>query len=357
VVAAQAAPAIASHAAEAIDSEAARYGRPGLVPIGLGTLVPKDAATQHKTALELRPMAPRPLLPGSGLRTIAEAGAESLEPTSATPLWKRAWGPVIQHSRALRSGYVWTGLAACLLLAFFLRSPRETERLAEDVQAVQGFRTVLAGHWESLQESVSHRAAVSLADDFRAGLGRWEGDGEWADSWSYDAAGFVRPGNLAIYKPSIPLVDYDFSFAGQVEADGLSWVARASNTNNYYAIRLAITEPGPLPRATIVRYPVVDGRRGPTTRTEVPFTLRNQQMHDIRTDVHDDDFTVYVNGQLVDYWSEPRLPVGGVGFFRSGRERSRLRWLNVTHQYDLLGRLCALVAPYNFDQAARSIEP
>ena len=33
--------------------------------------------------------------------------------------------------------------------------------------------------------------------------------------------------------------------------------------------------------------------------------------------------------------------------FASRGEESRLRWLNITHQYDMLGRLCAYLAPYN----------
>ena len=49
---------------------------------------------------------------------------------------------------------------------------------------------------------------------------------------------------------------------------------------------------------------------------------------------------------MVDSWSEPRLPHGGIGFFTARGEESRVRWVSVTHQYDMLGRLCAYLAPY-----------
>ena len=46
-------------------------------------------------------------------------------------------------------------------------------------------------------------------------------------------------------------------------------------------------------------------------------------------------------------WSDSRLKRGGIGFFSPHGEESRVRWVQVTHQYDMLGRLCAYLAPYN----------
>ncbi len=60
---------------------------------------------------------------------------------------------------------------------------------------------------------------------------------------------------------------------------------------------------------------------------------------------------------MVDSWSEPRLRQGGVGFFTARGEESRLRWVQVTHQYDMLGRLCAYLAPYNIPSTNGSWQP
>ncbi len=59
-----------------------------------------------------------------------------------------------------------------------------------------------------------------------------------------------------------------------------------------------------------------------------------------------ENFSLGIQGQMIDSWSEPRLPRGGVGFFTSHDEESRVRWVAITHQYDMLGRLCAYLAPY-----------
>ncbi|MCP5118631.1 MAG: hypothetical protein GY953_48075, partial [bacterium] len=52
--------------------DAAERARTGLVKLGLGRVVPLDSATEHRTALTPRTMAPKPMPPPSGLQTIPE---------------------------------------------------------------------------------------------------------------------------------------------------------------------------------------------------------------------------------------------------------------------------------------------
>jgi len=52
----------------------------------------------------------------------------------------------------------------------------------------------------------------------------------------------------------------------------------------------------------------------------------------------------------VGLYKDDTLKSGGVGLFRARGEKARVRWISVMHQYDLLGRLCALIAPYNLDR-------
>ena len=72
-------------------------------------------------------------------------------------------------------------------------------------------------------------------------------------------------------------------------------------------------------------------------------------------DVQGSEFSVEVQGQIADSWTETRLPRGGVGFFTASGEASRLRWMQITHQYDMLGRLCAYLAPYDTTNAGAGI--
>ena len=328
--------------------------RPDFVAAGLDSIIPRDAATEHVSFLQPRSMCPKPMAPASGLGTVAEQEPQLMEPAPSDPLWKRAWGPVVERYSSVPAGMKWAGLAIPLVVAVLLRMPDVAPPRAALEGSGEGVPTVFASQWHSFQDDIARRAAISLSDDFRSGLGDWDGAGNWAESWSYDPAGFVRPGRLAIYMPSVPLSDYRMEFVGQIERRALSWVCRAADASNYYAMKLVIVEPGPLPRAAIIRYPVIDGRAGRRIHKPLPFTLRNQRMHRVRIDVRGDNYTAYVDGQLVDFWTYHGRDTGGVGFFRDGGERSRLRWVSVTHQYDFLGRLCALLAPYSIDDRQRN---
>ena len=74
---------------------------------------------------------------------------------------------------------------------------------------------------------------------------------------------------------------------------------------------------------------------------------RADTLYNIRMDVRGANFSVEVQGQMADSWTEPHLTRGGVGFFTARGEVSRVRWVQITHQYDMLGRLCAYLAPYD----------
>ncbi len=79
-------------------------------------------------------------------------------------------------------------------------------------------------------------------------------------------------------------------------------------------------------------------------------------MQQVEVTVSGDTITTRLMGQVVDSFSEPRLASGGVGFYSPKGDRSLLRWVSITHQYDYVGRLCALLAPYNVSQEARRME-
>jgi hypothetical protein len=127
----------------------------------------------------------------------------------------------------------------------------------------------------------------------------------------------------------------------------LSWVVRATDYDNYYVIKLVVLKTGPMPVLGLTRYAVVNGVADARVDTTVPIDARADTLYRVVMDIHGADFSLSAQGQMIDAWSEPRLPHGGVGFFCARGEESRLRWVQVTHQYDMLGRLCAFLAPYD----------
>jgi hypothetical protein len=222
-------------------------------------------------------------------------------------------------------------------------APQNLDQVQTQVQKVVELQ------WKNVNQTISDRAAVAYADDFRSGLDAWESHSNLTRSWSYDAAGFVRPGPLAIFKPTVDLSDYRFEFLGEIDQKAMGWAFRAQDLNNYYAMKFVVVKPGPLPLVHIVRYAVINGKEGPHVDKPLPMTVRTDMLYRIQVNARGSDFTILAQGQVVDFWTDSRLSHGGVGFSCNRGERARLRWVEVSHQYDALGRLCAYLAPYGIE--------
>ncbi len=212
-----------------------------------------------------------------------------------------------------------------------------------------GVQKMVAENWTTLNKNIVNRAAVAYTDDFRAGLDAWESRSNLTTSWSYDATGFVQPGPLAVFRPTVDLTDYRFEFLGEIDQKGLGCVFRAPNLENYYAVKFIVVRPGPLPLVHLVRYAVIGGKEGQRVERPLPFTARRDMLYRIRVEVRGTDFAIMAQDQIVDFWSDSRIPRGGVGLFCNRGEKARVRWLEVSHQYDTLGKLCAYLAPIGIE--------
>jgi hypothetical protein len=226
------------------------------------------------------------------------------------------------------------GMAAGLMLASFLwfgSSSIKTDGI-----------TMRPG--DLIRLTIQRRAVYEVGDNFHAGLASWEGKG-FSKSWAYDKEGFVRPGRLALYKPSHDMSDYKVEFLTQIERKSVGWVFRAEDEQNYYAMKLAVTEPGPRPLVALVRYAVVDGKRESHGETPLQVMMHNNRPYRVSVDVKGNRFLTSIEGQVVDSWSDDRLKSGGVGLFSEGSEKARVYWLKVTKNSDFLGKLCSILVP------------
>jgi hypothetical protein len=290
-----------------------------------------------------------------------------LEPIEADPAVEI---PVVEQAPELAKQHVWMHA-----VDFWNRAPLDMKILVFAIPVLLGLalhpslpkvRTAAPAAANGIQKNFSNamnqqlgtfrqtmvsRAAIALDEDFRSGLDEWVSKGEATTQWSFDSTGFVRPGPLAMYRPTMGLTDYQMQFLGMLDKQSLSFVVRAADFDNYYVVKLVVLKPGPVPSIGVIRYAVINGKAESRGDAVVPIDARADMLYRVRIDVHGDDFALSVQGQMVDSWSEPRLNHGGVGFFAAPGEESRLRWVQVTHQYDMLGRLCAYLAPYNVASA------
>jgi hypothetical protein len=201
------------------------------------------------------------------------------------------------------------------------------------------------------EERIANRSSIHLEEDFSAGLGLWDGDGNWARSWFYDKSGVVRPGRMAIYQPSIPMEDYQLALTAAVERRSISWMVRATNLRNYIAARLNVMGTGANQRLTFERWTVKEGRV--TRRQVLPLatTLGSATTARIRMEVTGNTFTTMLQDQVIDVFTDSSHPTGGVGLFSTDGDQPRIYRLELTHQHDFFGKLCSFLAPHPITKA------
>src|ERR1017187_2020743 len=172
-------------------------------------------------------------------------------------------------------------------------------------------------------------AAPPLEEHFANGWTNWLGG---MQDWKLDIAG-VRTGSLALFGPSIELDDYDLEFLARIDHHSINWVYRAHDFNEYFQGSIAMAPGGGF---TFSRTTVVGGVaspavtlpiRPPSAATPSPG---GKTAITVRMRLRGGEFTLYLDGQAVDTWSDARFPVGGIGFVGTPDDRARLYWVRLS---------------------------
>jgi len=344
--------------------------------IGSSWLPPLAARVSSQVAVAGRPDRTKRAMKGPGV-PMAAAGKPlmpllRIKPTAlnavkniAEPLSlpkTRTYGPIPIDLSRLKLGEIWENMPGdlkiialvipmILLLTLNAAGPKlYTKPVA--IKAKASAEPVLDGmltrQWYAFRKSISSRAGVHYADDFRSGLDAWTLGGSDA-KWSYDSMGFVRPGALALFKPTLSLTDYEIDFLARIEQKGLGFVFRAADTANYQAVRFVVVKSGPLPEVHLVRYTVLNGHEASRSEKPLPFTLSLDTFFTVHLSLRGNDFTLMVQDKMADFWSDDRLKTGGIGFLCGKGESALVRRVEVSHQNDTLGRFCAYIASAGVD--------
>ena len=114
-----------------------------------------------------------------------------------------------------------------------------------------------------------------------------------------------------------------------------------------------LTHRGSIPTLDLARYAVVGGREDRRVQLPLPVLLSNATTFRVRTDVQGSRFTTYLNGKIIDAWSDDRIARGGIGFFAEPAAVAGLHWVRVVQGDDLIGKLCAQVSSAFADKKLR----
>lgn len=234
-------------------------------------------------------------------------------------------------------------VAVLLVIAVSLPNPAVTTYPAgEDASLSKGGGLIqrAAG---SLGSALGSAAPSSIRHDFSSGLNEWSTATVRNASAARASGDLALPGSstLRIWNKSTSLSNYSFDFMSPLDKKSLAFAFRATDPRNYYATRITITKPGPLPNAGLIRYVMLDGREWDRVQLPLPLTLERGREYRVRVSVQDDRFITWVNGQVVSTWSDKRLARGGVGFFSDTNDASSVRWVALSERDTLIGKMLA----------------
>ncbi|HEY6390320.1 MAG TPA: hypothetical protein VIX89_03515 [Bryobacteraceae bacterium] len=197
--------------------------------------------------------------------------------------------------------------------------------------AVAAVLVLVLGSVAYFMSGKSRKTSAASADVESAGPSIMMGEGGWVQGWGSDPLNVHVGRQITIYRPSLKLSDYRIEFQGQIETKSMGWVFRAADPNNYYAMKLAVTVPGPTPRLALLKYVIRNGRESEAGRVSLNVPARNDTIFSIRTDVRGLKYSTYVQGQPVDVWTDEQLKSGGVGFLNERGERARIKAVSIAY--------------------------
>jgi hypothetical protein len=165
--------------------------------------------------------------------------------------------------------------------------------------------------------------AIRIEEHFGEGWGNWMGG---TSEWKVDVAG-VRTGPLALFVPTLNLIDYELDFLSRIDTRSLTWVVRAAGLDEYLRCTLTAIPGGEL---EFSRCAVVAG--APQSPVTAPRRLpgKPRSTMTVSTRVSGQNFTVRVDGKTIDTWNDDHFPMGGIGFIGAADDRARLYWVKLS---------------------------
>lgn len=157
------------------------------------------------------------------------------------------------------------------------------------------------------------------------------GQSGWVTGWGAESGDAASGRDITIYRPSLKLSDYRIEFQGGIETKSMGWVFRATDPENYYAMKLSTLSTGVSPKVALFKYIVVKGHQTQVGRVPIDMDVRTDTLFKVRIDVRGSKFSTYVQGQPVDVWTDDQLKSGGVGFLNERGERGQIKSVSVRY--------------------------
>ena len=189
-----------------------------------------------------------------------------------------------------------------------------------------------------LSQPMVQRAAFFIVDDFTSGVDHWRS----SNRLLVDPAGRLTVSEgLALHGNTTRLENYRFDFDAKIQANAVGWLVRAPDQTNYYGFKLHQSGAKKEPVFSLSRFFMLDGVKTMSAASiSVPAHLaRSDDFNRISVRVAGKNITTLLNGWGVDYWTDERIPRGGVGLLADAGEQALVRKMTVSGNDDTWGLL------------------
>jgi hypothetical protein len=152
--------------------------------------------------------------------------------------------------------------------------------------------------------------------------------GTWSRRTAYLVGG-KEPREILIYSGSEDVKNYRIEFAWVPDSRGVGWIFRGTDSANYYGANLRLLQAGATPSLSAEHFAVVKGVEGTHSRKVITLGRTLGQVL-VRMDANGPAFTLYLQGNPADYWTDERFETGSLGFYGERGERPVLQALRFT---------------------------
>ena len=152
--------------------------------------------------------------------------------------------------------------------------------------------------------------------------------GTWSRRTAY-VMGSSAPREILVFSGSDDLKNYRIDFSWVPDPRGVGWIFRATDSANYYAAKLRLVQAGAIPTLSAEHFAVVKGVEGAHSRKVITLSRALREVA-VRMDANGPAFTLFLQGNPADYWTDERFESGSLGFYEEGGEMPVLQGLRFT---------------------------
>jgi hypothetical protein len=154
--------------------------------------------------------------------------------------------------------------------------------------------------------------------------------GDWVrEASSGGDPGVKQSRQLVLYRPALKSKDSRLEFAWTVASGDVGLVFRAKDLGNYYAIRLKVLKAGATPTLAAEYFSVYQFVESPHTEKVLVFS-RNDPTLLVRLDIFGPTFTLYLQDNATEFWTDARMTSGALGFFEEWNRGAEVRGLRMS---------------------------